>query len=76
MADPIDRASDRETADREAAITAHATRPRAEQSAKHCVDCGIEIPANRRAALVGVQTCIDCQTKRERHQKLHRGKHD
>lgn len=32
----------------------------------HCLECGEEIPAARRAALPGVTTCIQCQTNRDR----------
>lgn len=30
-------------------------------SAEHCAECGEDIPAPRRAAVPGCQTCADCQ---------------
>jgi phage/conjugal plasmid C-4 type zinc finger TraR family protein len=32
----------------------------------HCVECGDEIPQGRRRALPGVQTCVVCQSERDR----------
>lgn len=34
-------------------------------SAEFCEDCDEPIPEARRAAVPGVQTCIDCQGRRE-----------
>lgn len=31
-----------------------------------CVSCGFEIPKNRREAIPGVQTCVECQVLIER----------
>jgi phage/conjugal plasmid C-4 type zinc finger TraR family protein len=31
------------------------------ESALHCVECGVEIPAGRREAIPGVQLCVACQ---------------
>ena len=31
----------------------------------HCVECGEEIPAARRAALPGARTCVACQAERD-----------
>lgn len=36
-----------------------------QQSAHECQCCGTPIPQARRDAIAGVQTCIDCQTKKE-----------
>lgn len=36
-------------------------------SATHCMTCGEAIPQARREALPGVQLCVICQSKRERH---------
>ncbi|MFC7551293.1 TraR/DksA C4-type zinc finger protein [Pseudoroseomonas wenyumeiae] len=30
--------------------------------ATHCLECGEEIPAARRHALLGVKTCVACQS--------------
>jgi phage/conjugal plasmid C-4 type zinc finger TraR family protein len=35
-------------------------------SAGSCEACGVDIPEARRAAVLGCQTCIDCQQLRER----------
>ncbi len=35
------------------------------EGAKHCEDCGEEIPVKRRAALPGSRTCVGCQTARD-----------
>lgn len=32
----------------------------------HCVECGEEIPAGRRAAMPGVRTCVPCQSAQDR----------
>lgn len=34
-------------------------------SAEHCERCGAPIPEVRRAAIVGVRYCIECQEKME-----------
>jgi phage/conjugal plasmid C-4 type zinc finger TraR family protein len=36
------------------------------ESRTHCSDCGSPIPEARRAALAGVQRCIDCQEHADR----------
>ncbi|NBV61942.1 MAG: DksA/TraR family C4-type zinc finger protein [Rhodobacteraceae bacterium] len=42
-------------------------RPRPSgESLTHCADCDEEIPAARRAAIVGVKLCVTCQSKRDR----------
>ena len=38
-------------------------------SAEYCEDCGEPIPERRREALAGVQTCVQCQSARD---KTHR----
>ena len=43
--------------------------PEAQTSADECADCGEEIPAARRAAAPWSETCIDCQSLRERRQR-------
>lgn len=37
------------------------------QSLEECEVCGDEIPEKRRLALLGVRTCIACQSRRDRH---------
>jgi phage/conjugal plasmid C-4 type zinc finger TraR family protein len=36
------------------------------EAATHCLECGDEIPEARRRAMPGVQTCITCQSARDR----------
>jgi len=37
-------------------------------SAAHCEECDAPIPEARREAMPGVQLCINCQAKAEKHQ--------
>ena len=70
MTDDIDRASARE-----AEMLADALRNQARRaglagktiadSAEHCITCGHDIPAQRRAAVPGCQLCVVCQAKQE-----------
>lgn len=41
-------------------------------SASECEECGQGIPAARRAALPGVQTCIECQVVIEQSARHHK----
>lgn len=41
-------------------------------SAQWCEQCGNEIPAARRLALPGVESCIECAREAERKEKLGR----
>lgn len=64
MSDEIDRAQEREQAQRSAALASHAwQRQRLAQcaTASHCAVCEAAIPLARQHALPGVQTCVDCQ---------------
>ncbi|UQY33802.1 TraR/DksA C4-type zinc finger protein [Pseudomonas fulva] len=36
------------------------------ESAEECESCGTDIPLARRLAVPGCQTCVDCQSLRER----------
>jgi len=45
-------------------LTARARLP-AGEGATHCIECGDEIPAARRAALPGARTCVHCQSGRD-----------
>lgn len=60
MTEIIDQASALEEQMREQAIAAHRLNHNA-VSAEHCAECGEDIPAPRRAAVPGCQTCADCQ---------------
>ena len=45
------------------------------ESAEECEDCGDAIPPKRREAILGVRTCIACQTVRDagvRHSAINR----
>ena len=64
MTDQFDRASEIEQMDRDAALRRQATARKQSAmipSAIECRDCGDEIPKARRAAVPGVQFCVDCQ---------------
>ncbi|KPA90620.1 TraR/DksA family transcriptional regulator [Pseudomonas asplenii] len=66
--DDLDRASEVEEANRDAALAAHLARSHRPigNSATHCEDCGSDIPEGRRLAIPGVLLCIDCQSIHER----------
>lgn len=54
----------------EASINDELARMRAQKrpvgdSATHCVDCDEPIPQARRAAIVGVKLCVECQSERD-----------
>ena len=72
MSDWADKAAEREQELRDDALAAHARqagRQAGEAGAEAGEDsaiCGEPIPAARRAALPGVQTCIKCQGDLER----------
>ena len=36
------------------------------ESAEYCEECGEDIPERRREALPGVQTCVTCQSLRDK----------
>ncbi len=42
-------------------------------SAEYCQECGEPIPAARRAALPGVQLCIQCQSQLDKKRQDHAG---
>jgi phage/conjugal plasmid C-4 type zinc finger TraR family protein len=66
MGDIADNA-DKTIADHlEAAIrAARGVMPADTRSAETCAECGLEIPAQRRQAIPGVQTCFDCAVELE-----------
>ncbi|HAT6800606.1 TPA: TraR/DksA family transcriptional regulator [Citrobacter freundii] len=64
MADIIDTAAEIEELQRNAALSAHRLNHNA-VSVEHCMECGEDIPAPRRAAAPGCQTCAECQTDLE-----------
>ena len=65
MTDQFDRAQALELADWEARQRAVLRAAPAQASASHCAGCGASIPDARRAAVPGVQLCVDCQAEAE-----------
>jgi phage/conjugal plasmid C-4 type zinc finger TraR family protein len=63
--DDADFAQERIEAELERAISA-ARRVHNGPAATHCVDCGEDIPEERRQAIAGVRTCAYCQAIREK----------
>ncbi|EPF1256703.1 TPA: TraR/DksA family transcriptional regulator [Klebsiella aerogenes] len=61
MADIINTAAVIEELQRNAALSAHRINHNA-VSAEYCSECGENIPAPRRAAVPGCQTCAECQS--------------
>ena len=49
----------------DAVLRARASMPKGE-TAIACTECGDDIPEARRRALPGVQTCVSCQSERDR----------
>lgn len=69
MGDIIDRAQAYDELYREGAITAHLAMMRQGSpldAATECIECGDEIPENRRRAVPGALRCVSCQAKIER----------
>lgn len=61
MADIIDSAAEIEELQRNNALSAHRLNRNA-VSAEYCSECGEDIPAPRRVAIPGCQTCAECQS--------------
>lgn len=71
MSDFFDRASAREAELLEDALSEQRRRSGTAgktiaDSARACIDCEEPIPELRRAAVPGVQRCVDCQQRAER----------
>ncbi|EMF0743296.1 TraR/DksA family transcriptional regulator [Klebsiella aerogenes] len=62
--DIIDTAAEIEELQRNAALSARRINHNA-VSAEYCSECGENIPAPRRAAVPGCQTCAECQADLE-----------
>ncbi|HEO1536638.1 TPA: TraR/DksA family transcriptional regulator [Klebsiella aerogenes] len=60
-AEIIDQANELAQQRIDMAIAAHRIDHNA-VSAEHCTECGEDIPAPRRAAVPGCQTCAECQS--------------
>jgi phage/conjugal plasmid C-4 type zinc finger TraR family protein len=64
--DDIDKAQQHIEKELENAIrAARGVMPADTRSAETCAECGCEIPAQRRQAIPGVQTCFDCAVELE-----------
>lgn len=70
-ADPSDRATQREQELLADALEQHKRNHSAagKKSALHCIDCDVRIPEERRKAVPGVETCVDCQAQQEQKTK-------
>lgn len=68
MNDIIDSPAEIEELQRNNALAAHHLNRNA-VSAEYCSECGEDIPAPRRAAVPGCQTCASCQQEIELRNK-------
>lgn len=68
MVDLVDGAQELEHRLRQAALARAAARNQADGRAD-CADCGEPIPPERRAAVPEAETCVDCQSRRERKRR-------
>lgn len=66
MADVIDIANDQADYFLQVALDRRKRSLVATVSTEDCEDCGEPIPEPRRVAVLGCDTCIDCQAIRER----------
>ncbi|EMX9223749.1 TraR/DksA family transcriptional regulator [Citrobacter koseri] len=64
MPEIIDQANELTQQRIDMAVAAHRLNRNA-VSAEHCMECGEDIPAPRRAAVPGCQTCAECQADLE-----------
>lgn len=70
MADPLDIASELAELHNQAALQRHNnTLETNKESAFYCLECDEVIPHARRAAIIGVQRCIQCQQINELKRK-------
>ena len=72
MTDEIDRANDEAQAFVDHAVDAARAHTPQGASLSHCEDCGVEIPAARRAATQGCTRCVLCQRAYEDFLKAYR----
>ena len=66
MADDVDIANDYAERQLEHSLAQHAAREKSSESAFYCEECDEVIPHKRRAAIIGVKTCVDCHIVLER----------
>jgi phage/conjugal plasmid C-4 type zinc finger TraR family protein len=75
--DTIDMAQEREDLDRDLALREHRSKfaplfdadPEC-MTARECLECGDEIPPERRRAVPGTFYCVECQRLAEREEQL------
>lgn len=75
MPDDFDRAQEREQIERDDAILRarlEGRRDRASVGRRDCLDCGEEIPAERRSAVPGATRCAPHQSIVDRDNRLRR----
>jgi DnaK suppressor protein len=77
MSDEADRANDTAQFINDLALRQHrlaapttATLHQVAGGAMECLDCGVEIPPGRLAALSDCIRCVDCQTAHEKELRL------
>jgi phage/conjugal plasmid C-4 type zinc finger TraR family protein len=68
--DLVDQAQRVEIMHREAALAGHRERSLSVACFSHCAGCGAQIPDERRRALPGAETCVECQTLIERRSRF------
>ncbi|WP_165825229.1 TraR/DksA family transcriptional regulator [Rhodopseudomonas palustris] len=71
--DQFDEAQALEERERDECI-ARATARRKGPGATHCVVCGEPIDEARREAMPSAIRCVECQDRRERWARVHRGR--
>lgn len=64
--DKVDIATDYQQHMLDVQIAKHRIVAPMQASSEFCVECGLEIPAERRHAVPGVDTCVHCRTIQER----------
>ena len=69
--DPFDQAQELERLARDKAIEYQRSKTSTEESLSNCMECGEAISEQRRQAVQGVKTCIDCQVFNEKKGKLY-----
>ncbi|WAT01024.1 TraR/DksA C4-type zinc finger protein [Rouxiella chamberiensis] len=69
MSDPMDLEQARQAEVLDAQIKAATSKP-VSVSTMTCVDCEDVISAERRATIIGVTRCVDCQSSEEKKERL------
>lgn len=69
MADIIDQANEVAELHLQTSLAKHRTIQTLSASAFYCIECDEVIPHQRRSAVAGVKTCIECQCVIEKKKK-------